>query len=526
MALLLSLALGAVWLFYVPYRPDNLYRAIPAEATLVSAHRNLAARWPALMRNPLLQSVATSMGAEPAALPALASQPDVLAWVRRLAERDLVVAYTPRLGGSQNPAWLVASWLGGRSQVLRWQLTWTRVPGFVRHAPHAGTPFWTVQPPGLKPGVKLSVALVEGMLLGCLATDDTAMLAMLETFDGQRPSLAASRQAKLTDFWCLEPAAPDHGWMDLNAFRGQLGVTNQLPTMMYSLTAVEGGYAAGQLCVKYPLPPIKAGSKPMEADGLERVLGDLPVAVAMIRSQSLLPVLEEQVGPEWGGMLSAFVKVQRSDRLLLALVGGDYGGQLYGFRVPALIAALPIKDGATTLQVIRVIMDRLNARQGWGLIPHAVRLGERSVVAIEGTAQNFFAALPIEERPAYAIVDNWLLMASSLRSLTNLVARYDRPEAAVQAGSARWTDGLDISRGAAYGWIDLARAQKELRPVAATYSLKLLLEDPRQSQAQRQQLNEWTAWLEALAPLGQTKLWLTSDGQMAAVQFEFGRPAK
>ena len=37
MALLLSLALGAVWLFYVPYRPDNLYRAIPAEATLVSA---------------------------------------------------------------------------------------------------------------------------------------------------------------------------------------------------------------------------------------------------------------------------------------------------------------------------------------------------------------------------------------------------------------------------------------------------------------------------------------------------------
>ena len=525
-SLLVSLTLLAVWLLYVPYRPNRLYCAIPAEAQLVSIHHNLAARWPALMQNPLLQSVATSMGVEPAALQSLAGDPAVLAWVRRLAERELIVAYTPRLGGTQAPAWVLASWLGGRSQRLRWQLAWMKVPGLVRHAPHAGTPYWTVQVKELKPGLTLSLALVEGLLIGCLSADNTAMLDLLETYDGRRPSLAAVRRTKITDFWCLDPAAPDHGWMDLDALRGPSGSSNRLPAVKYSLAAIEAGYARGNICVPSSWPPIKAGAKPMEAGGLDRLLGDLPLAAALVRPQSLLAIVEAQAGLEWGGLLAALVTAQRSDSIMLALLSGDYGGRLYGFRVPALIAALPVKDGPAMLPVVKAVLDRLNARQGWGLIPHDVRVGARSVFAVEGTAQNPFSDLPLEERPAYAICDNWLLVSSSLRSLTNLIARYDLPAAAAQAGDARWTDGLDRARGAAYGWIDLARAQKETRLIVATYSLKLLLEDPRKSQAQRQQLNVLTAWMEALAPLGQTKLWLTADGQMTAVQFEIGRPPK
>jgi len=526
LTLLLGVLLGAVWLFSVPYRPDRLFRAIPANAGLVSIHHHLAARWPALLRNPLLQSLVTSMGAEPSALPALATEPEVLDWVRRLGSRDLVVAYAPRLGARQTPAWVIASWVGGRSQVFRWQLSWLRLPGFARQTPHAGIPYWTVRPKGLQPGLRFALAPVEGLVIGCLSADDTAMLELLETYGGQRPSLAAVRQTKLSDYWCLEPAAPDHGWLDPNALRGAAGVTNPWPTLTYSLTAIQPGHAAGQVCLRLPLPAVKAGTQPMAAGGLASLLGDLPVATVMLRTEFMTPLLEEQLGAEWGGMLGACLKSQRSDRVMLALLGGDYGGQFYGFRVPALVAGVPIKSGEATLLMLRAVLDRLNARRGWGLIPHAVRVGDRTAFVVEGTAQNAFAALPAAERPAYAVIGNWLLAASSLPALTNLLARYDRPEAEAQAGSARWTDGLDSSRGTAYAWVDLARAQKEFRLVAATYSLKLLLDDPRESQARRQQLNELTAWLTALAPLGQAKLWLTSDGQMTAVQLELGTPAK
>ncbi|MCX6998666.1 MAG: hypothetical protein NTV49_16690 [Kiritimatiellaeota bacterium] len=526
LSLLAGLALLAVWLLYVPYRPNSLFRAIPTNAALVSIHHNLAARWPAMLRNPLLQSVATSMGVEPAALQSLAGDPTTLVWVRRLAERELIIAYAPRLGGRQAPAWILSSWLGGRSQRLRWQLAWMDVPGLVRHAPHAGTPYWTVQVKELKSGVTLSLALVEGLLIGCLSADPTAILDLLETYDGQRPSLAAVRQAKITADWCLEPAAPDHGWMDLEALRGPAGSSNHLPTVKYSLAAVEAGYARGNVCVQAHWPPIKAGAKPMDAGGLDRLLGDLPLAAALVRSQNLLPVVQEQAGPEWSGLLAALLAAQGADHVMLALVSGDYGGRFYGFRVPALVAALPVQDGPAMLTAVKAALDRLNPRQGWGLIPHEVRLGARSVFAVEGTAQNPFSALPLEERPAYAICDGWLLVSSSLRSLSNLVARYDRPEAAAQAGDGRWMEGLASARGAAYGWMDLARAQKEARLIVATYSLKLLLENPRQSQAQRQQLNVLTAWMDALAPLGQTRLWITSDGQMTALQFEIGRPAR
>jgi len=39
------------YLFWIPYDPASLYRAIPADAALISSHQNLGQRWPQLATN-------------------------------------------------------------------------------------------------------------------------------------------------------------------------------------------------------------------------------------------------------------------------------------------------------------------------------------------------------------------------------------------------------------------------------------------------------------------------------------------
>jgi hypothetical protein len=521
-----ALAILVTWLRYVPYRPERLLRAIPADAQVLTTHQNLAARWPAILQNPVLQSFALAVGVEAAALTTLATDPETLRWVRRLAARDTAVAYAPRLGAGGRPTWVLASWLGGDSQQLRLQLLFFPPPGFTRHTPHNGTPYWTVSVPGPKPGVQLALAFVEGMVIATLGEDSTTLLEVLDTVDGRRPSLAVARAAKLSDYWCLAPTAPDHGWADTGAFIRRKPGAPVPPPLTISLTTVEPRYLEGNLCGPLPLPPAKTSAKPLQAGDLAKLTGNLPLAAVMLRTETVLPTLTTTLGPEWTGVLDAALRLQNADRVALFLMGGDYGGRFYGFRVPALVAGFPVRASAAMPGLLQGVLDRLNTQHGWGLVPRESKVGDHTLYAIEGTTASAFSRLPPEELPAYTVCDNWFLAASSLRALTALVARYDRPAAAEQAGTARWSAGLASARGGAYGWVDFARARDELRLIIAGYSLKLLLDDPRKAAVQRRQLNLYKAWLDALAPLGEAKLWLTSDGQLAALRFEIGKPGK
>ena len=521
-----AIVLLGVWLLYEPYRPDRLLRVIPANAQILTTHQNLAARWPALLQNPILQSLALAVGVDAAALTKLATDTETLEWVQRLAARDSALAYVPRLGANGRPAWVLASWLGGDSQKLRLQLLWFSPSDFERHAPHNGAPYWTVRVAGMKPGVQIALAFVEGMIVATIGDDPTAMLDLLDTSDGVLPSLASAHGAKLSDYWCLTPTAPDHGWLEMSAFIRRAANAPLPPPLTVSFSALQPRYLEGNLCGPLPLPAAKTSAKPLEAGDLAKLTGDLPIAATLIRTDAALPALISTLGPDWSGALDMALRIQHADRVALFLMGGDYGGRLYGFRIPALVAGIPVRACEAMPGLMHGVLDRLNMQYGWGLIPRETKVGDHTLYAVEGTTQSAYSMLPLEERPAYTVYSNLFLVASSMRALTALVARYDRPEAAAQAATARWTDGLDIARGGAYGWVDFARTRDELRLIIAGYSLKLLLEDPRKAAVQRQQLNLYKAWLDALVPLGEAKLWLTSDGQLSALRFEIGKPAK
>ena len=103
-ALAVFLIAATGYLFWMPYDPASLYRAIPADAALVSSHQNLAARWPQLATNiwlnPLLDAEETS-----------GQTPDhntlfSVSRLVRLARRDTLLAYLPTPGGIGKPAWV------------------------------------------------------------------------------------------------------------------------------------------------------------------------------------------------------------------------------------------------------------------------------------------------------------------------------------------------------------------------------------------------------------------------------------
>jgi len=525
--IVVAVALCVGWLLYVPYRPEHLLRAVPANAQLITTHENLAARWPALLQNPLLQSAALAAGVEAATLNQLATDPDVLPWVQRLAARNTVFAFVPRLGASSRPAWMAASWLGGDSIILRQQLAWFPPAGFEPHAAHNGVPFWSLPLPGVKGGQRLSLAFVEGLAIACVSDDASAILDLLDTSDGLLPSLATMRDAKLSDYWCLAPAAPDHGWLDTSSFVRPASGKPAPPPLTISISSVQSNFVEGGLCGPVPLPAAKPSAKALECGDLVKFTGDLPLAMLMLRTETALPPCAEALGPQWAALLDAALRLQGADRVALFLIGGDFGGSLYGFRVPAVIAAIPMRKPEAMLGLMQgQLLDRLNQQHGWGLVANEMKAGARTSYVIASTAQNAFAALPPDACPGYAVCEGWFLVASSSRSLTALLARYDSAQADNEAHTARWSEGLAAARGGAYAWADLARARNELLPIMDLYSIKLMLENPQASAAKRQQLKDLKQWLTPLAQLGEARLWLTTDGQLAALRFQIGQAAR
>lgn len=85
--------------------------------------------------------------------------------------------------------------------------------------------------------------------------------------------------------------------------------------------------------------------------------------------------------------------------------------------------------------------------------------------------------------------------------------------AGVQDGSAR-----------ACLWFDAAEGARVARLGVTAWSLKLLLEDPQGSQPTRQRLNDFKAWMDALAPLGQLWIEVAEQDQRAIITVETGVP--
>ena len=483
----------AWWIVHVPYRPDRLFRAIPARATFVSRHVQLQERWDRLYENPLVMSLFIGAGVKPAAMKAWADDPQMRAWFDRLAGRDVVVAYVPPRVSHGDPTWVVASWLGGESQRLRWQMAWQRSKEFESRPSHHGHRYWRVMSRDIEPGTVLMVALVEGMLIGCLSDREDAIIELLDTYDGLRPSVAVHSTQPAFIPLGVTTGVLDAVWMEMDAVVERRGASK------YPLGIAFREISRTSLTCRAYLPDVPAPRtmRPGRVDELTRIFGDAPVWIMSVPLAWLVHEERENARAAWRSALLDVARAQKAETAVIALLSKSYAGRIVGISVPAVIIALPLAHPEQVPQHVERALDTINAHSRWGLIPYPWAQGTNArIVVIEGTGQNMYARLAPDEKPAYAVNGSWLLFAAQASALKLLLERSGGGTHPCWWGAVKETAPFWL-------WGDFRMGSEMIRLALSAYAFALVMQDASGSQRKRQQLNEWKAWLDAFEPLEQ-----------------------
>lgn len=511
-ALAVAFAVATVWwALYVPRDPRAPLRAIPATATWVSAHHDLAARWDALSENPLLASLAGALGIDEDDWEETIASPDTRRFLQRLARDELVLAYVPEMRMTGRPAWVFSAWLGGRSQRTRWMLKSVKDPALRQAATRNGWRVWVWTPKKMKGGERITFALVEGMLVGCIASDTLGIEDVLACVDGHLTSLA--------DLPALSVApsreGADRGWVRFPDAQGGWGAP-----IRYTLDFLAGGglrgsvVAAGNAVGTRPSPPANS------LEDMSALLGDRPAAALVLDRALAGSWIAETFTNRIGREVVALLGGGEPGAAGIALIGGAYSGRFRAVRMPTLIGGFSTTSPTQVVREINAAFDRLNAATTWGLVPQPVPVGTQRVFAIESTGRSPYAEADVKERIAFVPLERSVLFSSNLEALVKLIREAQALDG--QRDGHRFADGLRQMRerhALAYLWIDLDEGAKVLRLAVTAWSLKLLIENPRESLPMRQRLNEVKAWIDALAPQRRLQVW--ARPRQDAFEYEF-----
>ena len=523
--LAVSIGVGVWWVGTIPYDPLAIYRPIPASATLVGRHLRLPTRWDDLLANPLALALMRTAGIRTEDAAGLVADEESRKWFEKLAGREGVLAYLPgRFGGPA--AWMAASHLGGESQKLRWQLSLFRVPGFTRMKQFPGRSVWRVDSPDLEPGQHLVIAFGEGVLLACLSPSPLAIAEVLAAYDGNVRRLLEEEPA--FEHFAIEDdrSVADRLWIRDESSRDLVqspGISVEIPVLRGDRISLSASAEA-----MWPVPGDRIGQ--VKLDSLMRLLGEAPCAAAMVKPEVLHQLLAQ---PELRGDMRHAVRMiteVATDRVAVVFMDGDMGGRLAwgvmsslglsGLRVPTLLLATPAPDEAAAAGAIQRMLDSSNARYRAAFMVQPVSEPPTTIQVLESAGgKEWVDSLAKSDRPAYAVVEGWLLVSSNLSALQRLV------QASVAGNSPSlapaWASPVDRA-GAVALWMDLARSGKLARDAIATWSMAQMFLNSGNSQAVREQLNEAKAWIDAFAPFGVARAELSRQGEKIVLHVDLG----
>ncbi len=543
---------GIVWILYTPYDPDAVWRALPADAQYFSRHKNAAARFVAFVHNPLTVTVLRSAGIDPADLRAHKDDPVTERWVRRLFGKDLVLAYVPDPAGGGGPAWVFASWIGNRSQRLRWSLSLWGIPGLSAVSEHGGTKIWRMEDADLEEGLNVFFALADGLLLGAIARDPVAVRMLLATWNKQPGYHSLSETARRRNAENMAgEKAQDWGAYTLRRPAGPEDVPLAFFPVLYSLEPLS---VAGKLAGNFIVSEDKhaGGLPPLE--GIKVLLGEAPVFWAFA-SPVLLSFLSRQPeAPRWVTVLerALFEPVEQGtpfggaadsgDKgiatagypLFVSVLDESYAGYisgggrrglawLRGLRVPAVMAGLYVADETTADAVLMNILDELNREYRLGLIPRRVPRENLTVIENTRSGNSFYDRLQMQERVGVIYRDGWLLFAGQAGVFDQLTS--DRNGLAGESVSRAWLPDKTKDSTAAYCWADLNAFGAQTKNALAAVALMLLIGDPHGSFEMRQNLAEIKAWIEGLRAFEYGRVWIAGMDTPFYLLFNLSRQA-
>ena len=500
----------AAWLFFVPRQMERLPRAIPASADFLSAHHDLNSRWDSAVAHPLLSGLANSLGLEPDTLARLKSDAAFRRLLAMIASDDVLVAHVPMMRSTGEPAWVFSAWLGGYSQRARWLLKSLQRPELKRAAARNGWLVWVWTPRELK-GQRVTFALVEGMLVGCVARETLGIDDVLAGVDGHAVTLSDRPWLALTE----RVGALDRGW-----FRNARGAF-----FPWQLELTEGGLKA-RVETPWETPAQESGVATggvTGLTGLAGLVGSRAVAAAVLDRTWFRHWVRQGLTNAVGHEVAGLAGPVGEGPVGLALLGGDYSGRFMAVRLPTLLVGIAGSPVAQTRHVLDAL-DRLNARTRWGLVAAPLLVENAPAFAIESTGESLYASMNREEHLAYTPTPDGLVFASNLSVLERLLRERT---AGAATNRPPWLD--DVSRAQAGHvraslWFNAVEGARVVRLGVTAWSLKLLLEDAQGSQDTRQRMNEFKAWMDALIPLGQVQMEVTEQDRRAVLNFTAGVP--
>ncbi len=547
----LMIAAGLAWILCMPYNEEAIWRAVPANAVYFSRHEHAADRWDTLVRNPLTMTIFRSLGLEPETLRTDQGDPATVRWIQRLFGRDVLLAYVPAMGPGGEPAWVFSSWIGNRAQRLRWMLALGRFPG-VQPVRFPGQPvFWKWLDAAAGNEEHISLALTDGLLLGAISADPSAVRYLTATWNRQAgySSLGGTAWRETAERQVDGQAVADWG---AYALRASAGPHDQPTSLFPVLHRLEPAFAAGEVIGSFRISAVaRVDPTTPSLDGLAALLDDAPVFWTLVSPALLTSLTRQPYTPRWAVTLAHAMlppamgneaddepRDMMHDDLVYPLFVGvlddryagsvrDVGGGLLsawirGLTVPAIVAGLHVGDEATADAVFMNLLDQLNREYRLGLIPRRAP-GER-VTVIEDTRSgtSFYDRLLLQERVGVVYHDGWLLFAGQSSVLERLIDRRWSDDEAAPRADQRWLPVAGNDTALAYCWVDMDDFGTLAHDALAAVSLMSLVRDPDASLDLRRGLADVQAWIKGLRPLRQGRLWIDASDSRFHLKFTLG----
>ncbi len=495
----------AIWIFWFPYAPGSVYRVIPNHAAFVSRHDDLANRWRLLLDNPVAGTGLKFAGVSEERR-FLQSEPGIDELLNLVAGKRTVIAFVPSLGGQ--PAWILASWMGGYTQFLRWLWGSRGVDGlrFERVRIDGGYNIWRIKKRGESSRGFLSAAAVDGVFVVCLSRDPNAVRHLVHYSEIQ--------PGKGNDFWLDrvgDGTAKDSGWVSAQItgteFAGMGDLSYSVPFLnedsMVAEAEVFSLYVSAIQSLQGSRLTLKHHTQVAE---LSKVLGRAPSALMVCSwaiPRSLIGMLVDEENPVMG-MIKRY---GGADGLFfLAFMSDEYGGEANDFSVPAVTAGLYIGDGPDVIKEIDHVIDKLNAEYGAALLPRKIEMAGTNAVVLDNTKPGFYGNLQQDEKPVLIQRGRWLLLSSSSVSLSAVLdgaERMDEVEPFLSADELSRTEVFASEDKIFAGKINVAGTLSGLRDGFATAYLHLNNKAPAQANrakhllAQTQYIDSLTGRLES-----------------------------
>lgn len=505
-----SAVVSAWWMFHIPRRPLDLYRAIPVQAEYVGAHRDLAGRWGDVCSNAVARTLFGALGIRPSDLDAIGADPQSRDWLNRLAGDEVVLAYVPNLANGEG-GWVFASWLGGRSQRLRLSLQWSQAPMFEAMGRAHGWPIWRTKSRLIRTGDHLVFSLVEGMVVGCIAPDPRAIDTVLNCVDGRYPSLYLQRK----DHILPATNVADRGWYRMED--PEAGILNA-PRIRFSFDALTATRTSAQVELPWSLPAGCPTSTGLPPAGFAAGLADLPAGVLWTEPGTARALLDRATTNEMARPFRDLLGHSVTGTVGAALLAGNYVGHLFGLRLPTLAIGARLQPGFDPGPWLTNEMDRLNAANRWGLVPDDASVSSTRVWAITSTASGLYADAQRGEHVGLARGADWMALVSSSGGYTNAVQdsflRGRRTPRLLERAPS--PDGPAVVEA----WLDLPEAGRSIRFALGAYALKTMSGDDPARRAQRLRVSRLRRWIEAAEAVGVVRLWARPGPSGTSIRVE------